>query len=109
MKRAIDLVREAIAFLKRDPDRAHAYLKQAIDLLQNPRYLTPEQFREIEGRDYPDYGLVYYIQDEFETWGRMFYWEFKSLNVWGEEVYLPRTVVCAYNLIEPPPDDWRPE
>jgi hypothetical protein len=99
-------------------------LTKAISALQNPTPITPEQFRDIEGREYPENGAVYrrgrytgVIDDDVDDEDGCSGWvlcTYKSARDGFDEEYYKKydtvqDIVCAYNLIEPPSRDWRPE
>jgi hypothetical protein len=88
--------------------------KQAIDLLQNPTPMTPEQYRETEGEEYPEDGAVYAFDGE--EWVACEYWRAKQIDqdladidrdFDTEHKHIP--IVCAYNLKGPPASDRGPE
>ena len=69
------------------------------------KWLTPEQFKEKYGVDYPADGAVYYINlKSSDIWRVGFYW-YKER--WGyDNTYF---VVCACTPWGKPPADWRPQ
>jgi hypothetical protein len=95
-------------------------LQKAIDILQNPKPITPEQFREIEGEEYPEDGAVYLgfkrpSATEIQRWEVVTYREakYRFKDFRGarrtEDFTYPEIIVCAYNLKGPPARDWRAE
>jgi hypothetical protein len=74
--------------------------------------MTPEQFRDIEGRELSDDAAVY-VLTEHHPYGpgwtagsyRHALYQASQFVDFGFKTY----IVCAYNLIEPPSVGWRPE
>jgi hypothetical protein len=94
-------------------------IEKVIELLQYPTPITPEQYREIEGEEYPDDGAVYFLDSDDNScfWVVSTYGEIRGIygkhhvNATDEEYDngpMP-LCVCAYNLKRPPPADWMPE
>jgi hypothetical protein len=98
VKKVIELLKNDLGFSYRNSD-TH-YIEEAIAELQNPTPITPEQYREIEGREYPWNGLIYYRDNDTESFQYDTY-----AGAVDDERY---QIVCAYNLTEPPPAGWRP-
>jgi hypothetical protein len=117
VKKVIELLEEAERHLQTGPGRmfyadqmynAKKAIEEAIAELQNPEPITPDQYREIEGEEYPDAGAVYRLytdNDGMSEWYAEKYRCRKRPNI----KYKLLPCVCAYNLTEPPPADWRPE
>jgi hypothetical protein len=116
MEKVIELLENAIDDLAKlydtfDEDsftyNATSKINQAIAELQHPTPLTPEQYRESEGEEYPDDGAVYITdgedRDDMSVWLLAPYkWAKIIKKDWD-------VIVCAYNLKGPPDPDWRPE
>jgi hypothetical protein len=112
MKQVIELLKEAKdnifkAFLAKENHLD--FLSEAVNCiidvlkeLQNPTPITPDQFREQEGREYPDDGAVYF------EYGNKWHVDFYR-NVKAERILKIDYIVCAYNLTESPPAGWRPK
>jgi hypothetical protein len=77
--------------------------------------LTPKEYREVEGHQYPETWMVYAFNAGEEKWEMCEYWRAKQIfndlrrldKDFGEEPQ-PDLIVCAYNLPEMPAVDWRP-
>jgi hypothetical protein len=91
------------------------YIKEAITLLETPRYLTPERWEAETGEPWPDNGAVYFWNG-CAGWTIMHYRRWKEMIIkLGEEGGYERLpeketqypAVCATEA--GPPDGWRPE
>jgi hypothetical protein len=122
LEKARDLVGGVFTPLTKDTIHLAAAIdciESAMNLLQPPRWETPEQYQKRIGKEYPKRGPVWVldedISDEGDWWWLMEYYEVDhrkaSLLAMGVplEKVEPMLVVCARNYIGPPPDGWRPE
>jgi hypothetical protein len=102
-----------------------ACINSALDLLQSPRWETPEQWEKRTGEKWPDDWAVYWRYSEifaykakewipgkelvpvYYAWDLEFYGPLKEK--YSSEIYDDRIdIVCATEA-GPPPDDWKPE
>jgi hypothetical protein len=101
--------------------RAQNCIRDVLEELKHPTPITPEQYKEQAGEEYPEDGAVYYRPGEVGIlsdggsvsggWSINSYGQVKSRNLDYSEVghNTHKTIVCAYNLIQPPAADWRPK
>jgi hypothetical protein len=111
VKKVIELLEEAKAALIyfAGKDIINGDWDKIIAGLKNPAPITPEQYREIEGEEYPKEGLVFFIEEgEDEDEVNSFYWEYET---YSDYIFFHKGLpcVCACNLTRPPPAGWRPE
>jgi hypothetical protein len=113
VKKVIELLEEARAF-SNQPNIVQTCIQDILAILRNPQPLTPEQYRDIEGEEYPDDGAVYLRRHHTHMeFGAFKKWEVMSYKdaLWYEKEYDASCIqiICAYNLKGPPASDWRPE
>jgi hypothetical protein len=86
---------------KRNPNLCKYYTTR------NGLSITPEQYRELEGEEYPEDGAVYaLVIDPVPKWATTAYGVIEHMV---EEHGWDNIIVCAYNLKGPPPAKWRPK
>jgi hypothetical protein len=108
MKKVIELLEKILKLSGMiDAPAIEKWALTAIAELQNPMPITPEQYREIEGKEYPENGAVYaLVSDPMPKWVATAYGVIKHMV---EDHGWVNVIVCAYNLKRPPSVDWRPK
>jgi hypothetical protein len=113
MKKVIELLEDAEFYLCEDKKSIpYQRVHDAIDILVTHEPITPDQYRELEGEEYPENGAVYLRTRECGEWSlsydAMAYWRARTRYIkgWAKDDYI---LVCAYNLKGPPDADWLPE
>lgn len=111
MKQVIDLLEEALKVADSAPELLEFIIKpleKAISKLKKPLPITPKQYQDIEGQEYPDAGAVYRLYTQNDGVSEWFAERYKR-DTRPNNRFMALPTVCAYNLKGPPPVDWRPE
>jgi hypothetical protein len=88
------------------------YLMDLPEAESKPRWETPEQREKRTGEKYPDGALVwsvskYAIIEKPTKYNRLHWWV--GIYKEAKDNKVVEIILCAYNHLGPPPDDWRPE
>jgi hypothetical protein len=118
MKKAIENLRAVSGILDNLVDgceddetsiMAKGMVMEAIEILQSPRWYSPEQWEKRTGKPWPDYWAVYY-----RTRYRPSIYDSEMWTMWCVSKYktakkkTAAQIVCATEA-GPPPEDWEPE
>jgi hypothetical protein len=83
-----------------DTHVAVSLIEKVLKELKSPRWYTPEQWKQRTGEKYPH---------EAPVWARskcdLCWWIIDYDAVEDDDDMI---ILCAYNHLGPPPDDWRP-
>jgi len=69
---------------------------------EEPGFITPAQYKERTGREYPDKALVYFYNEDNKVTGGAFW------AILREQISEFPRHCCAFGSLVPP-DDWRPD
>jgi hypothetical protein len=90
---------------------AYNQVKRALEILNAPRWETPEKWEKRTGEPWPDNAPVWVMYDTYyyrEPWYLDLYEYAKEKREKCEEKNWPHNIVCATEA-GPPPDFWEPE